>query len=164
MSLSAEIPISRTKIIVPERRSDFLSRKRLLALMYQLVDKKLTLISAPAGYGKTSALIDFAHQSDLPVCWLSLDTLDKDPQRFIGYFIAALSQCFSSFGVQAESLLTKITSFESVQMEGLVVTLVNDLYEHAREHFVVILDDYHLVDYVEEIQHFINRFVQLVHS
>ncbi|NQU30001.1 MAG: tetratricopeptide repeat protein [Anaerolineae bacterium] len=162
MSLSAEIPISRTKIIVPERRSDFLSRKRLLALMYQLVDKKLTLISAPAGYGKTSALIDFAHQSDLPVCWLSLDTLDKDPQRFIGYFIAALSQCFSSFGVQAESLLTKITSFESEQMEGLVVTLVNDLYEHAREHFVVILDDYHLVDYVEEIQHFINRFVQLV--
>ena len=162
MSLSAEIPISRTKIIVPERRSDFLSRKRLLALMYQLVDKKLTLISAPAGYGKTSALIDFAHQSDLPVCWLSLDTLDKDPQRFIGYFIAALSQCFPSFGGQAESLLTKITSFEPEQMEGLVVTLVNDLYEHAREHLVVILDDYHLVDYVEEIQHFINRFVQLV--
>jgi len=162
MNLSAEIPISRTKIIVPERRSDFLSRKRLLALMYQLLDKKLTLISAPAGYGKTSALIDFSYESDLPVCWLSLDTLDTDPQRFIGYFIAALSQRFPKFGGQAKALLSEITSFEPKQMEGLVVTLVNDLYEHAREHFIVILDDYHLVDYAEEIQHFINRFVQLV--
>ena len=162
MSTSIETSISRTKIVVPERRADLLSRTRLLALMYQMVDKKLALISAPAGYGKTSALIDFAHQSDLPVCWLSLDTLDRDPQRFIGYFIAAISQSFSNFGGQAKALLTEITSFEPKQMEGLVVALVNDLYEHASEHFIVILDDYHLVDYVEEIQHFINRFVQLV--
>jgi LuxR family maltose regulon positive regulatory protein len=162
MSVSAEIPISRTKITVPERRADLLSRTRLLALIYQLLDKKLALISAPAGYGKTSALIDFSHQSDLPICWLSLDTLDRDPQRFIGYFIAALSHRFPNFGGQVEVLLTEITSFKPKHMERLVVTLVNDLYEHAREHFVVILDDYHLVDYVEEIQHFINRFVQLV--
>ena len=162
MNSSAEIPISRTKIIVPEARADLLSRTRLLDLIYQLLDKKLSLISAPAGYGKTSALVDFAHQSDFPVCWLSLDTLDRDPQRFIGYFIAALSQRFPNFGGQAKTLLGEITSFEPIQLENLVVTLVNDLYEHTREHFVVILDDYHLVDYVEEIQHFINRFIQLV--
>jgi len=161
MSSSAEIPISRTKIIVPEPRVDLLSRTRLLDLIYQLLDKKLSLISAPAGYGKTSALVDFAHQSDFPVCWLSLDTLDRDPQRFIGYFIAALSQRFPDFGGQAKALLAEITSFEPKQMESLVVTLVNDLYENAREHFVLILDDYHLVDYVEEIQHFINRFILL---
>ncbi|MBT7988373.1 MAG: tetratricopeptide repeat protein [Anaerolineae bacterium] len=162
MNTSSEIPISRTKIIVPEPRVDLLSRARLLDLIYQLLDKKLSLISAPAGYGKTSALVDFAHQSDYPICWLSLDTLDRDPQRFIGYFIAALSQRFPKFGGQAKALLAEITSFEPKQMEGLVVTLVNDLYENAREHFVLVLDDYHLVDYVEEIQHFINRFIQLV--
>lgn len=162
MNISEEIPVSRTKIVVPEWRTALISRARLLTLMYQLLDKKLVLISAPAGYGKTSALIDLAHQSDLSVCWLSLDTLDRDPQRFIGYFIAALSQRFPNFGGQASALLAEITSFEPKQMEHLVVTLVNDLYEHTREHFVMILDDYHLVDDIGEIQHFVNRFIQLV--
>ncbi|MCF6277580.1 MAG: tetratricopeptide repeat protein [Anaerolineales bacterium] len=133
-----------------------------MALIYQLLDKKLALISAPAGYGKTSVLIDFAHQSDIPVCWLSLDALDTDTQRFVSYFTAALAQQFPKFGKQTRTLLAEITSFEPKQLERLVVTLVNELYEQSREHFVLILDDYHLVNHVEEIQHFINRFIQLV--
>ncbi len=161
MNSPLDIPLSRTKITVPEKRAELLSRARLLTLIDKLLNKKLILLSASAGYGKTSALIDFAHHSEMPVAWLSLDTLDTDPQRFIGYFIAALKQPFPKVGGQAKSLLSEITSFSPKEMERLVVTLVNDLYEKTSEHFVIILDDYHLVDYVEEIQHFINRFIQL---
>ncbi len=153
------IPVTRTKVILPRRRADLLSRKRLIDLLYDLLDYKLIILTAPAGYGKTSLLIDFAHKTDLSVCWYSIDMLDLDPQRFLAHFLAAIAQRFPEFGNQSMAALQSVSQ-ASIDDEGLVSTIVNDAYEHIREHFLLVLDDYHLINDSKEIDHFVNRFIQ----
>jgi ATP/maltotriose-dependent transcriptional regulator MalT/DNA-binding SARP family transcriptional activator len=153
------IPVTRTKVIIPRRRADLLSRQRLLDKLYELLDYKLIILTAPAGYGKTSLLVDFAHQSDLPVCWFALDSLDQDPLRFIAHFIAAITQRFPAFGKQSAAALDS-TSQTSLDMTQMVSIIVNDAYEHIREHFLLVLDDYHMVNESKKVDQFLNRLVQ----
>jgi len=157
---ASEVLISKTKIIVPKRRVELLTRQRLLNAIYEILDRKLVVVSAPAGYGKTSLLIDLAHRSDLPFCWLSLDSLDREPQRFIAYFIAAIAEHFPKFGNRSRSVLNTLTNLDE-GMESVLVTLINEIYDEIHEHFVLVLDDFHLVDDVESILYFVNRFTQL---
>jgi len=147
-----------TKVILPQRRKDLFTRQRLINLLYDLLDEKLILVIAPAGYGKTSLLIDFAYQVDLPVCWYAVDELDQTPERFFTYFIAALHKRFPEFGEASWAALKAINQFNP-DINQLVSVIVNDAYEHIQEHFLIILDDYHLVSNVREIQAFINRFI-----
>ena len=72
-----------TKVVVPKKKSGFLTRPRLLDFLDEHVQRRLILISAPAGYGKTALLVDYAHQTDIPVCWYSLDESDRDPRLFL---------------------------------------------------------------------------------
>ncbi len=153
--------LSRTKMIIPERRPEILTRQRLISTLYEVLEKQLALVVAPAGYGKTSLLVDFAYQSDMPVCWLSLDTLDRDPQRFLAYFVSAIAQRFPQFGNESLSALNRLPSLAQ-GMERFMIILINEIYDRIDEHFAVILDDYHFVDTVPEIREFIGSFVQQV--
>jgi len=159
--ITASIPISKTKIIVPNRRRELLSRPRLLDKLNTFLENKLVLLSATAGYGKTSLLIDLAHQVKIPVCWLALDPLDRDPQRFMAYLIASLAQRFPMVGQSSQSLLNNLKAIES-DAESLLVTLTNELYDQVEDDYLLIVDDYHLLDDAPVIPSLINRFLQLV--
>lgn len=160
MPSSSGLPISRIKVRIPHRRRELITRTRLIDGIYEQLEKRLLLIVAPAGYGKTSLLVDLAQQSELPVAWLSLDALDQDPQRFLRYLIAAIAEKFPGFGRDSLAALESMASIEQDE-ERLFVTITNEINAQLNEHFILILDDYHLVSSVAFINHAISRFLQL---
>lgn len=159
--MDSRIPITRTKIMVPRRRADLLSRQRLLDLMIELLDLKLTILAAPAGYGKTSLLIDLVDYAKLPVCWVSLDAHDQDPQSFIAHLIASINTRFRRFGKESMGALEN-SSQDSLNLDMLVTLITNDAYEHISEHFAIVIDDYHLVEESKAVTYFINQLIQKI--
>jgi LuxR family maltose regulon positive regulatory protein len=153
--------ISQTKLIIPQRRRELLSRPRLLDMLSDLLDYRLIIIAAPAGYGKTTLLIDFASQFDWPICWYALDNLDQDLLRFINHFIHAIKVKFPDFGDEAIQMLENVSA-DQVNLDFIISTLTNDIYDHIDEHFVVVLDDYHLLNSTPKIDQFVSEFVQRV--
>lgn len=153
--------ITRTKVIRPRRARDLLSRPRLLGLLDDLLEYRLALIAAPAGYGKTTLLVDFADQAAYPVCWLALDPLDSNLLRFISYLVAAIQERFPAFGGRSRSLISNLDD-QVIDQEQVLHTIINDLYENVEEHFALVLDDFHLVEGDPGVSRFINRFAQEV--
>ena len=154
-----DFAVIQTHVIVPRRRADIVTRPRLIQLLKDQLDRKLVIVAAPAGYGKTSLLIDFARQSEFPTCWYTLDPLDNDLQRFLAHFIAALEERFPRFGRNSWAALQGLGKGQ-LDLTAFVTTLVNEAYQHISEHFLFVLDDYHLVAENEQINAFLNRFVQ----
>lgn len=142
-----------TKLYVPPPRSNLVLRPRLVEQLNKGLSAgcKLTLISAPAGFGKTTLVSEWvASPRDCPpkqvcgnsVAWLSLDKADNDPARFISYLVAALQTIKPGIG---ESLLTALLSSQPIQIEAILTALLNEI-SRTPEHFVLILDDYHSID------------------
>ncbi len=157
-SISSPLPLVMTKIRIPRRRTELLSRRRLVDFIHAHLDCKLILISAPAGYGKTSLLTDFAYETDLPVCWYTLDPFDRDPRVFLEHLIAAIARHFPAFGERSRLLLQE-TPDPKHNLHPMVATLVREIYDTIPEYFVLILDDYHTVEEEEKIVEFLDLFV-----
>ena len=131
-----------TKLFIPQvhHLQDVLPRPRLVERLQHGLTRKLTLISAPAGYGKTMLLAEWIPQSPRCVCWLSLDETDNDLTRFLTYFIAALQQLAPAFG---QTLLGALQAPQPPALESLITTLVNEII--PLDDFALVLDDYHLL-------------------
>lgn len=160
MSSFHEIPVSAIKVRIPPWRRELIARPRLTEQLYAHLDKALLFVIAPAGYGKTSFLVDVSNQVDMPVCWLSLDGLDQDPQRFLRYVIAALAERFPAFGRDSLAVLGNMTSLAADQ-EQILVTLTNEITLKIHDHFLLVLDDFHLVEEERMIRQLLGRFLQL---
>ncbi len=154
-------PLISTKIQVPRRRPDLLPRQRLLRFIQGHLDRKLILISAPAGFGKTTLLTDFAHDTELPVCWYTLDPFDRDLRLFLEYLIAALARRFPAFGQRSRAFLQEIGD-PARDLYGTVAVVVQEIYDAIPEYFVLVLDDHHTVEDQSAINEFLALFTTYV--
>ena len=136
--------VLRTKLYVPPLRSKLVTRQRLFERLNQglQLNHKLSLISAPAGFGKTTLLSEWIAGCKRPAAWLSLDEGDSDPARFLTYFVAALQTLAPTVG---EGVLAVLQSPQPAPTESIMTTLLNEI-STIPDNFVFILDDYHLVD------------------
>src|SRR5579884_3103543 len=131
-----------TKFIIPPLRTHLIPRVALIERLNQHCTLPLVLLSAGAGFGKTTLLSAWANQSPHPVTWLSLDSLDNDPQRFWSAVIAALRTHLPTIG---DAALAQLRSAQPSQLVSLLTSLINDLTA-CGEQIVLILDDYHLIE------------------
>jgi LuxR family maltose regulon positive regulatory protein len=117
-------------------------RPRLIQQLNDGLDGDLTLISAPAGFGKTTAVSDWIGQSGISVTWLSLDEGDNDLTRFLTYFFAALQRIDPGFG---ETALGMLRASRPPPAESLMTSLINEIAAFPTE-FALVLDDYHVIE------------------
>jgi LuxR family maltose regulon positive regulatory protein len=131
-----------TKLYFPPPRANVVLRPRLSQRLNEGLHRKLTLISAPAGFGKTTLVSEWLAVCGRPVAWLSLDDGDSDPTRFLTYFVAALQTIAPTVGV---GVLGVLQSAQPPPPEAILTVLLNDIAAVA-DSFVLVLDDYHLID------------------
>lgn len=142
------IPILRTKLGLPRPHPETTPRLELEARLRAALSGKLVLVSAPAGYGKTTLLGRVLGASPVPVAWLSLDERDNAMPRFWGYLIAALQTVGPGVG---ETALALLNAPQAPPFEGVLVELVNDLATCEQE-LILALDDLHAISSVEILE------------
>lgn len=133
-------PLLATKFYVPTIRSSLVKRDRLIAQLNQGRECKLILISATAGFGKTTLLSEWLRQAEMAVSWLSLDEGDNQPLRFWTYFVNALKAFKHEIG---ESALAMLHSHDA-GFESFLIPLINEIARLPDE-YVLALDDYHVI-------------------
>ncbi len=147
-------PLLKTKLHIPQRRSDMVPRSRLIKQLNERTQRKLTLITAPAGYGKTSLAAEWIHalQSETTeaasnqwITWLSLEEADSEPIRFLSYLIAALQQVTPEIGINALGLFEMA---QSPPINTILNELINDI-AGLDNHILLVLDDYHVISHPE---------------
>ncbi len=130
-----------TKITRPQIRSQLVARPRLFALLDQTTERPLTLLSAPAGFGKTTLHVAWASQNAVPVAWFSLDAGDNDPERFLAHFITSAIHKNVQNGMAA---LAMLQSSPHPPENTILGAFINDLAV-STEHLVLVLEDYQVI-------------------
>lgn len=135
------------KVALPQRPAHLVVRPRLRAIVETVATRQLVLLTAPAGYGKTSLLVDWAHTATTPVCWYSLDRYDADPHIFLASLGVSLLQRYPQRMPRTAALVQATASWEIGQA---VSTLGREIAELG-ETVILVFDDWHLVDHVAAI-------------
>jgi len=133
-----------TKLYIPPPRLNLVLRPRLVEQLNKGLSSgsKLTLISVPAGFGKTTLVSEWIAGGGKSVAWLSLDEGDGDPHRFLSYLTSALQTTASNIG---KGVLAALQSPEPPSTESLLTALLNEITT-IQEDFILVLDDYHAID------------------
>jgi LuxR family transcriptional regulator, maltose regulon positive regulatory protein len=130
-----------TKLFAPPLRTGWILRQRLVEQLNTSSQCKLTLVSAPAGYGKTTLVSSWLQETDIPSAWLSLDEGDNDPIRFFQYFITSLRKLIPDIGADLPGMLQSV---QPPSFDVLINLLINETIRQTSPFFVV-LDDFHVI-------------------
>ena len=130
-----------TKLYIPRQRKSYVNRPQLVEKLQAGLTRKLTLVSAPAGFGKSSLLSACAIQCDRPVAWVALDRRDNDPVRFWAYFFTALQTIRPDLG---EGVVERWHR-SPPPFERILTDLINELAQIA-EPTILVLDDFHVIN------------------
>jgi LuxR family maltose regulon positive regulatory protein len=139
--LSMANPVLLTKLHIPFQRQNLVPRLRLLETLNLGLAHRLILISAPAGYGKSTLIGEWIRETKLTAAWVSLDEGDNDLARFLDYCVAAIQTVFPEAGKTTQVMLQ---SPQRPAIEACLSLLINDLVEVERP-IILVLDDYHLI-------------------
>jgi len=135
-------PVLVTKLYIPPPRVNVVPRPGLIERRNEGLHRKLTLISAPAGFGKTTLVSEWIADCERPVAWLSLDEADNDPTRFLAYIVTSLQAVVPSLG---EGVLDALRSAQPSPIESMLTALLNEITTFPNP-IVLVLDDYHVID------------------
>ncbi len=138
---SPTIPLIRTKLLRPPVDGDHVHRSSLLKRLDQRLQRPLTLVTAPAGYGKSTLVSCWLGACDIPAAWLSLDETDNDLHLFLSYLLAAVQTVSPAAGKEIQSILN---ASELPPLSILTSILANEL-DQIEQTFIIILDDYHVI-------------------
>src|ERR1700726_2087665 len=144
-----------TKLYLPPLRPHVVLRPRLLERLNEGLHRKLTLISAPAGFGKTTLVSEWVEGIERPTAWLSLDEGENDPARFLAYLVAALQTIAATIG---EGVLGVLQSPQPPPTEAILTALLNDITA-IPDNFILVLDDYHVIE-AKAIDHALTYLVE----
>ncbi|MSP13353.1 MAG: hypothetical protein EXR62_10410 [Chloroflexi bacterium] len=148
-----------TKVTLPALPDHLVHRPHLVQNLEQVFTRRVCLLSAPAGYGKTGLLLDFAYKSRYPVCWYNLDTGDSDLHVFATYLLACLRQQFPPIGRAIEVTLRR-RDWSSRSIDHLVALFVQTIQTEVSGDFVILLDDYHELLEESAVHTFFNLLFQ----
>ena len=157
-----ELPLLRTKISIPKLPPKHVNRPRLTDQIKRGVKGPLTLITAPAGFGKTDLLIEWAEETDLPAAWLTIDQEDNDLNRFFRYLIGALQTLMSGLGEEALDFIQSVTGGG---LEVGLTLLINEISALPKE-MVLVLDEFHVLEeqtILERLSYFLKNIPSNLH-
>ncbi len=158
--------IMASKLLPPYAGANLIERPRLVELLSRAGQRKATILTAPAGYGKTVLMVQLAAASKKPLVWYQLDDYDNDPAVFMQYLVAGIQQHYPAFGKDA--LLLVAQSGVAPRLRLLVTTVVNGLEKQAPGGLVIALDDYQVISepvlhsFIEELLRHLPAGVQIV--
>jgi LuxR family maltose regulon positive regulatory protein len=151
-----------TKLHIPSTSNNLVQRPFLYEKLNQGLSRKLILISAQAGFGKTTLLCDWIKEQQIPTAWYSLDKGDNDPVEFLNYIIAAIQNIQKNFGQSALNLMHSPNKPTYYSISNL---LINDILL-IKQDFLLVLDDFHLItnnEIIELLSYFIEHIPNNIH-
>jgi LuxR family maltose regulon positive regulatory protein len=152
----------KTKLYRPKTKTKLVYRQELSKKLDKAHDKKLVLISAPAGYGKTSLVSQWIDRNKHTYSWYTIDQSDNDPSIFLSYLIAGLQTIKQDFGARGLKLLN---SPGKTGIEAITALMINDMLSFEKEIYI-ILDDFHLIssnEIIETVRYLLNHIPENVH-